>query len=322
MKINNSIPPLVSILIPVYNAGSYLKPAVLSITNQTYTNLEIFIIDDGSTDKCLDSLQDIQDKRLRIIKKDNGGKASALNIALGRIEGKFWAIQDADDISYPNRVEKQLCALQNNPDIAAVFIGTDLIFRGQKFAPVYPRKTSAECKKEIELFRLPAHDATGMYRTSMTKGIFFDNDLRIGQGVDYVWRVGEIFPISVLEECLYSHRVNYNSVTHKTPGDNYLKINFVIKKGCQRRGWDYEKYKLCFQPSLLKNQRGMDSILPYAIESVISLKRKNSYSVALKTALLCITLHPFDPMFYKPMIYLFIPIRVLKYYRKIKMKLL
>lgn len=126
----NNLPlPLVSVLIPTYNAGDYLRPAVISIINQTYRSLEIIVIDDGSTDNSINSIEDIQDHRLQILRKENGGKPSALNLALGMIKGQFWMIQDADDLSYPERVEKQINALQDNPDLAAVFIGTDLIFK-------------------------------------------------------------------------------------------------------------------------------------------------------------------------------------------------
>ena len=312
---DHSLQPLVSILIPVYNAGKFLRPSVQSILCQSHKNLEIFIIDDGSTDNCMATLEDIQDNRVQILHKENGGKASALNLALKNMQGVFWLIQDADDISYPDRVEKQLQALQKNPDLAAVYVGTDLIFKGRTFAPVYPRKAREVCKKEIESFKLPAHDATGMYRSSMTINLFFDNELRIGQGVDFVWRVGELFPIEVIEECLYSHRVNYGSVTHKSPGNNFEKINAVIKKACARRGWDFERFKLKNQSALLKNNRGMDSILPYAIESVITQKRKRLYTGAIKTAFLCISFHPFDYMFYKPLLYLIIPHAILVYYR-------
>lgn len=315
---NNSCNRLVSVLIPVYNAGIYLLPSVKSILDQTYKNLEIIIIDDGSTDSCIDSIAGLQDHRLQILRKTNEGKSSALNLALKIIKGSFWMIQDADDISYPERVSKQVAALSNDPELAAVFVGTELIFKGRKFAAIYPRKTSEDCRKEVESFKLPAHDATGMYRTSFTKSLYFDNELKIGQGVDYVWRVGEIYPIAVLEECLYSHRVNYQSITHKNHEVNYQKINSVIEKACLRRGLNFDKFRIKCPPALLKKKRGMDSILPYAIESVVSLKRRGLYFDAIKTAFLCIWFHPFDYMFYKPFIFAFTPHGLIRFYRKKK----
>lgn len=102
--------PLVSILISVYNAGGYLRPSVQSILSQTYSNLEILIIDDGSTDHCMDTIADLKDPRIRVISQENAGKAVALNRALAVLSGEFYAIQDADDVSYPTRIERQVRA--------------------------------------------------------------------------------------------------------------------------------------------------------------------------------------------------------------------
>ena len=76
--------PLVTVIIPVFNAGAYLRPAVESIINQTYSNLEIIIIDDGSTDNCINTITDIikQDSRVLLISQKNAGKAAALNRAV------------------------------------------------------------------------------------------------------------------------------------------------------------------------------------------------------------------------------------------------
>ena len=75
--------PLVSVLIPVYNAGEYLRPALKSIIEQTYSNLEIIVIDDGSTDACIDTITDVKDSRIRIVSQENAGKSAALNYGLG-----------------------------------------------------------------------------------------------------------------------------------------------------------------------------------------------------------------------------------------------
>ena len=88
--------PLVSVLIPVYNAGRYLVEAVESIVQQSYSNLEIIIINDGSTDGCIATLKNIQDPRIRILHQDNQGKAAALNHAFEQLKGDYFVIQDAD----------------------------------------------------------------------------------------------------------------------------------------------------------------------------------------------------------------------------------
>jgi len=165
---------------------------------------------------------------------------------------------------------------------------------------------------------MPAHDATGMYRTVMTEQIWFDESLKIGQGVDYVLRVGEAYPIAVLGECLYTHRINYNSITHRNPKNNVDRINNVIKKACLRRKVNYENYISGHRSSRYFKHRDMDTILTYIMQSVYSLKRNNRYREALETAWSCFLLHPADPLYSKPLLYSIMPIQMIDFYRKVK----
>ena len=89
---------------PIYNAGENLRPAVISIITQSYTNWELIIIDDGSTDKSLQSIVDLIDERFIILRgAKNKGLAVRLNEIIGMAKGKFIARMDQDDISYPDR---------------------------------------------------------------------------------------------------------------------------------------------------------------------------------------------------------------------------
>ena len=313
--------PLISVLIPVYNAGEYLRPALLSIIEQTYSNLEIIIIDDGSNDGCLDTVKNLTDSRIQIISQANAGKAAALNRAISVANGDFFIIQDADDLSYPERVEKQLKAFENHIELAAVYVGNDIILGNKRFAPIIKYLSQKECKELINNLKLPAHDAAGMYRMSMIGDMRFDESLRIGQGVDFVLRVGERFSIMRLGQCLYSHRVNYNSITHQDPQFNVDKINMVLKKACNRRGLDFNNHKIPpVKSSRFFRHRQFDTILPYVMESVVDLRCADRNTEALKTAFACLRLHPCDPYYYKPLAYFLAPLTLIKYYRSIKAK--
>jgi glycosyltransferase involved in cell wall biosynthesis len=110
--------PLISVAMPVYNAGLFLRPAVLSILSQTYRNWELLIIDDGSTDNCLSSIADIHDSRITLMQDGlNKGLAARLNQAIEMAHGRFLARMDQDDISYPERFERQVDFLQRNCDV-------------------------------------------------------------------------------------------------------------------------------------------------------------------------------------------------------------
>lgn len=313
--------PLVTIIMPVYNAGEFLRPAVKSIINQTYYNLEILIIDDGSTDDCLTTISDMNDDRIVIIRQQNGGRASALNHGLRIMKGEFWLIQDADDLSHPERVERQLQELLNNPNLAATYIGTELLINNKIIAPMFMPKDTLLSKLNIDKFKVPAHDATGLYKTSMVKNYVFDTSLRVGSGVDFVFRIGENFPINVIGECLYTHRVNTESITHKDPVYNVKKINEVIKKACERRGFESRKYELSYpRKTYFFKHRTIDTILPFTMESVIQQRQYRKWSGAFNTAFFCVKLHPLDFLYYKPLLYCLIPLILIKPYRNWKEK--
>ena len=183
--------PLVSIVTCVYNAGEYLRPSVLSIVNQTYRNLDIIIVDDGSTDGCFDTITDLlDDRRIRVFRQANATRPVALNRALDLVQGEFYAIQDADDISNLTRIHKQLEAMLSRPELAAVFCGYCLLMRGKRIAPLLVSKGESECQADIDALRIPAHDATGMFRMSMIRNMRYDSSLPFVEAIDYVLRVG------------------------------------------------------------------------------------------------------------------------------------
>ncbi len=113
--------PLITVAMPVYNAGKYLRSAVMSIINQSYVHWELIIIDDGSTDNAIQSLNDIEDVRVKIIQDGlNRGLAARLNEIIDMANGDFIARMDQDDLSYPDRFELQLNLLLDHPDFDMV----------------------------------------------------------------------------------------------------------------------------------------------------------------------------------------------------------
>ncbi|WP_092066134.1 glycosyltransferase family 2 protein [Desulfonauticus submarinus] len=103
---------LVSVIIPTYNRASFLKDAVLSVLEQTYTNLELIIVDDGSTDDTSSVVSRIKDKRLRYFYQENKGVAAARNFGLSLAKGDIISFLDSDDYWLPTKLEKQVNFLQ------------------------------------------------------------------------------------------------------------------------------------------------------------------------------------------------------------------
>ena len=120
-KAGADTPPLLTVGMPIFNAGHHLRLAVLSIVNQSFSDWELLICDDGSTDNALESLSDLNDSRIRIIKDGlNKGLAVRLNEGINMARGKYFARMDQDDVSYPERFAKQLAKLQDNSDLDVV----------------------------------------------------------------------------------------------------------------------------------------------------------------------------------------------------------
>jgi glycosyltransferase involved in cell wall biosynthesis len=110
--------PLVSVIIPVYNGREFIGEAIDSAAKQTYRNLEIIVVDDGSTDGTLSILHEYADTddRIRVISQANGGVAKARNAAIAAARGEFIAPLDADDLWLPTKIERQMQAMQQAGD--------------------------------------------------------------------------------------------------------------------------------------------------------------------------------------------------------------
>ena len=310
--------PLVSVLMPVYNMRPYLRPSLQSILDQTYSNLEIIVVDDGSTDGSVDAIADVRDSRVRIISQPNGGRASALNAGLAQATGAFYATQDADDLSHPDRMARQVEAMQTHPDLAAVFAGHEMIVRDRNVAPRFAAKSEAECRDDIEAFRMPAHDPTGMFRLSLVREMQYEESLRLCAGWDYILRVGERFPMAVLGECLYAYRVHREASTRRDPERRIRMMQRVLERAWDRRGVScregFARQATACTSSMHREEE--TGVVPHFMESVLDLRRAGRVGEALGTAVFCLRLHPIDPYYYKPLAYFFAPFGVIERHRR------
>lgn len=143
---------------PIYNAGKYLRLAVLSIVKQTFTNWELFIIDDGSTDNALQDIADIDDARIWILHDgENKGLAARLNECIDLAHGAYFARMDQDDVSHPERFARQIAVLQNDPRLDLIATRAITINENDKVTGLFPSLISHEkiCARPWLGFYLP-----------------------------------------------------------------------------------------------------------------------------------------------------------------------
>lgn len=112
------VQPLVSILVSNYNYGRFIGDTIKSALDQTYSNLELIICDDGSTDNSVQIIEEYarRDSRLHLIRKENGGQASGFNAAFAASQGEIIALLDSDDLFLPRKVERAVADFQAHPD--------------------------------------------------------------------------------------------------------------------------------------------------------------------------------------------------------------
>lgn len=145
---------LISILMPVYNGETFLRQAVESLLSQSYTEIEIIAVDDGSTDTSLAILKEYEEKdtRVKVWSQENRGIVHTLNESVGYSSGSYLARMDADDISRPDRLEKQLAYLiKNDLDIVGGGINRFGVGSDLDKPKLYP-ETNAEIKASIWTF--------------------------------------------------------------------------------------------------------------------------------------------------------------------------
>lgn len=130
--------PLVTVLMPVYNAEKYVGQTIESILNQTYRHFEFLIIDDGSTDKSLEIINSYSDNRIRVVRNDKNIKLiSTLNKGIDLAAGKYICRADADDVNLPGRLEKQVAFMERNPEYSACGSWVKIFYEDSDFTFVY-----------------------------------------------------------------------------------------------------------------------------------------------------------------------------------------
>lgn len=184
--------PLVSVLLPVYNAQRYLKAAIDSILNQTFSDFELLIIDDGSTDLSAEIIHSIQDPRIRYLKNATNQKLiRTLNIGLKEAKGAFIARMDSDDISFPQRLERQLQFFKREP--ATMVNGTYAIRIDERdrHGALLKRPVGEALESSIWFPTPLIHPTVMMRRELIDQGFLYDEDCLHCEDYDFWIRIAK-----------------------------------------------------------------------------------------------------------------------------------
>jgi len=273
--IKNCSKPLVSVVLPVYNGEEYLADAINSILFQTFSDFELILIDDGSTDGSPKILKvfEQRDPRVRVIARENRGLVNTLNDAIDIARGKWVARMDQDDIALPHRLERQLEWLgTTGADISGSWVRR---FGSSDKRLVKLRQTDEAIKIEI-LFCSPFAHPSVMMRTELVKHLRYNRACEQAEDYDLWERAAEAgYKMTNVQEVLLMYRVHSGQISSKAAiaqkqvslqiQRRYWEHIFKVKR-LDRQGID-EVLKICDSAESLPNMDLVDAALAGLIQS-------------------------------------------------------
>ena len=209
--------PKVSVVIPAYNAMTYLPETVESVIRQTFTDFEVLIVNDGSSDHVVQWFSQVSDPRVRLISQANQGLPGARNTGIAHAQGEYVAFLDADDLWEATKLEKQVRCLEDKPAVGLVYTWTALADQwGKPMGRIFASHAEGDVWEQIVVDDMISNGSTAMVRRCCfeTVGVF-DPTLRSIEDWDMWIRIASRYPFGVVKETLVRYRQHPNSMSKK-----------------------------------------------------------------------------------------------------------
>ena len=244
--------PLVSVCIPMYNAEKYIKKTIDSIIKQTYTNLEIIVIDNASTDHSVNIVEEIQDPRI-VVKKNatNVGLVNNWNLCIDSANGLYVNIVCADDILEEHCIEKKVEILSQDSKVGAVFSASriintrdDIVLRRRPFKGNIKFEGNILAKKAFTVKNCFAEPSNVLFRREVMKQVgYYDSNIISVLDWDYMLRVCLCSNVYYIDEYLTCFRISNTSTT----GQIFNNLHRLIDED----KFFVEKYKKIFPKRII-----------------------------------------------------------------------
>lgn len=246
--------PTVTVAIPVYNAELYLREALESVLSQSYEDFEVIVINDGSTDGSLAILREYEasDSRVRVISRDNMGLITTLNEIIDNARGDYIARMDADDICMPDRFERQIKFLKENPQVVCVGSKTLLIDdRGYPICPFHESKDhlAADAANMAGKTSI-CHPTAMMRREAVIRVGGYHKKYKHAEDIDLWLRLAETGEIYSMGEILLKYRQHLDSIGYRETEAQLNSIRMAIEDAMVRRNIKISSLQLNSEPRL------------------------------------------------------------------------
>lgn len=271
---------LVSVIIPAYNAGEFIVATLQSVVAQTYGNLEIIVVDDGSTDRTVQLVEEFRPKlvapalALTLIEQPNGGPSRARNAAIEAARGEFIAFLDADDLWQPETLARMVAAMEQHPQCGLVFGDassfdasgtlTPSVFAKSGRPPLSPDGCVEKPFNALLENNFILTGAVLMRKTCLLETGCFDETIRYGEDAGVWLRAALLAPMALIPEVLLHRRIHEGNLSN-------VALNKKIK--C-----DYLAIKLYLMKKLHAENIGKNDWVVDVIEnSIMKTKKKRAY---------------------------------------------
>jgi glycosyltransferase involved in cell wall biosynthesis len=203
--------PLVTVIIPAYNAARFIRPTIDSVLDQTFQDFEFLVVDDGSTDETADVVR-AYGTRIRYLWKPNGGQSSSRNVGIREARGEFIAFLDHDDLWYPEKLARQVALMQASPSLGVVTTGS-VLFDDQgdleTEIPVLPESSGPALLARLLLGNVIGSCSKVLVRAACFRELgAFDEELRMAEDWEMWYRIATRYDIVAIPEPLIRYRIH------------------------------------------------------------------------------------------------------------------
>lgn len=296
---------------PVFNAAKFLAQAMESILNQTYSDFELLICDDASSDESFEVVNRYKDDRIRVYRNDiNQGYLKTCNFLFGKASGDLITWQDADDVSHPNRLLKQVDFLKSNQTVALCGTGAWYFIKNWD-SPIRTKDLKTNHQDILANFFLNNQfcGASVMVRSSILRKVggyqeYFD---RIGnEDYDLFFRIAQQYPVENLDDILYFIRLTPYSISRVVNDPLQLLSSEIVQFLADQRNRNDGLDSITGLDRKLLDEAVVDKLKPY-LEDPSMIKRKEAdkhaynkmYKQAFSSSVQALQKNPLRPLNYK-----------------------
>jgi glycosyltransferase involved in cell wall biosynthesis len=208
--------PLVTIVLPVLNCVGYIGEAIDSIINQTHTEWELYIVDDGSTDGTIDKIKEYRDDRVKlIVNEKREGLPKSRNMGIKKAKGKYICVQDADDLSSNDRIEKQLNYFKSDDDLHVLGTSFNVIDEKSKIIRTFHVEKDLTMNDFSETSAI-CHGTAMILKDTLFKVGLYDPLFNAAQDYGlFIKLIKDGYKMKIIPDVLYSYRVHDDRLTVK-----------------------------------------------------------------------------------------------------------